>query len=105
MYNPSSRTTLLKILYVSSALGFLYLYPGVEELEITNMLFHMLAEHFIFASSGFIILSLYEDFMRSPLSSQFKELRRIYTRLLMLNRRVNRHGVAGFVLAGFILAY
>ncbi len=105
MHNRSSKTPLLKIIYVASVFSFLYLYPGIDELEITNMLFHMLAEHFLFASAGFIILSLYEDIMRSSLSSQFGELQKIYTKLLLLNRKINRYGITGFTLSGFILAF
>ena len=104
MRRLNSGKLLLKILYLTGVFSFLYLYPGVDELELTNMLFHMLAEHFLFTSSGFIVLSLYEDFMRIP-SLRMPELRRVYTSLLLLNRRVNRYGILGFTFSAFIIAF
>ena len=100
-----SKAAILKTLYIFSALGFLYLYPDIDKLEITNMPFHMLAEHLLFASMGFLTLSLYEDLMRLGLADKIPELRRLYTYLLLLNRRVNRHGILGFTLSAVILAY
>ena len=100
----------LKTTYVASVLSFLYFYPGVEELELTNMVFHMLVEHFIFASSGFLILSIVEDILRITRESRatyevVEQIRRVYVKLMVLNKRYNRYGISGFTAAASILVF
>ncbi len=99
-----------KSTYIAAVFTFLYTFPGIDELEITNFIFHMMVEHFLFASSGFLILSLSEDIIQLILTSsrhspRVSMLRAFYTRFLVLNKKLNWSGVPGLTGAAAILGY
>jgi len=103
-----ARAASLKLLYISSVFSFLYLYPGVDELEITDMLFHMLVEHFLFISAGFLILSVFEDIITGlPIagSQLMQDLRRLHVWLILANKKINRYGIFGLTTSAAILGF
>jgi len=81
----------------------------VEELQVKSLLFHMMPEHFLFATAGFLLPSGLEDLARLVMSSRRQSLRHTtkvaYSAFLRYNAALNPAGVPGLLISALILTY
>jgi len=81
----------------------------LEQYEYSSLPYHMIIEHIIYCSIGFLIISGLEDIIQNYLTykqtKKSSKIRILYKNILILNNKINPYGILGIITIITILIY